>query len=263
MSILHRYKKQGEDGFKKLVYKLERTLPRKRQSILVSLWLEDPVYTQYLKSNFINMNDIFGRDGENLKEMADHLDNKFRTFFMAFYDTPMQKLFLEYFENEWRDLGYEDLKYRYPDNSKIQMAMRNQAYNDLYECYRILQDEYIIPRTSWKYPGLDVIKGKHIQYPVRGDYLLPFEDGTTALKGQIQDKLRTGEWLHFYPNGQLIASGIYHLGEREHEWTIYYADGSLKSKGYYIEGNKDGQWLMVDEDGIEYYENFEKGKQVA
>jgi hypothetical protein len=263
MSILYRYKKQGEEGFKKLVYKLERTLPRRRSSILMSLWLEDPVYTQYLKSNFINMNNIFDREGENLQNIADHLEHKHRTLFFAFFDTPMEKLFLKYFDNEWRDLAYEDLKYRFSDNSKIQLAQRNTAYSNLFECFRMLQEEYVIPRTSWKFPPLEVLKGKHIQYPVRGDFVLPFEDGTTALKGQIQDKLRSGEWLHFYPNGQLIASGIYHLGEREHEWTIYYNDGSLKSKGIYIEGNKDGQWLMVDEDGIEYYENFEKGKQVA
>lgn len=263
MTILFRYKKQGEDGFKKLVYKLERTLPRKRESIMVSLWLEDPVYTQFLRANFIGMNQIFSRDGENLKEIKDVLDRPAMTMWTAFFDTPMEKLFLKYFPDEWRDNIYEDMKYRFPNGKQIPLNLRNQAYNDLFEAYRKLQDDYVIPRQDWQFPNHMILKGKHISYPVRGEYSLPFENGSTALKGQITDKLRTGEWFHFYPNGQLIASGIYHLGEREHEWTIFYEDGSLKSKGLYIEGNKDGQWLMVDEDGIEYYENYDKGKQVA
>ncbi|MGB0452135.1 MAG: toxin-antitoxin system YwqK family antitoxin [Bacteriovoracaceae bacterium] len=259
MSILYRYKKLGEEGFKKLVCKLERTLPRKRFSIIESLWLEDPVYTQYLEPNFLTLDEIFARDGENLKELKDEAPGARDILFFAFFASKFEDKFLNIFPSEWRNNEYEDLRYAYKE-TPIPIHRRNQAFIDLFENFRKLQETYIIPTSEWKLPPQTVMNGKHLIYPSNGQFKLEYEPGVTALEGEIQGKLRSGKWYHYYPNGRLIAKGIYHLGEKEDHWMLFDIDGNLRSQGNYLEGNKDGRWEMKDGDGIEHFEEYVKGK---
>ncbi len=74
-------------------------------------------------------------------------------------------------------------------------------------------------------------------------------DGTLLSEGDYSDGLKTGEWLGYFPNGQVASRGFYAAGEPDGSWTYYHPNGRISSTGSFTAGRKDGYWVSYDTDG--------------
>ncbi|MBL4624239.1 MAG: hypothetical protein JKY42_03740 [Flavobacteriales bacterium] len=80
--------------------------------------------------------------------------------------------------------------------------------------------------------------------PYSGPILQSNNDGVKELEGAVKDGLRKGEWITWYPNGQMKAQGAYVDGLKDGEWKYWKENGTAKAKENY----KDGKKLRNDED---------------
>jgi len=103
--------------------------------------------------------------------------------------------------------------------------------------------------------------GSNHKIPRNGPFVLDFEDGKPALRGEVEDKLRAGIWQHYYPNGTLMAEGIYNNGEKCDEWVFNYIDGTKKAEGKYKENLKDGEWIEYDKNDNSIVVNYVRGRK--
>lgn len=258
MSILKRYKVNAEEGFKKLVTSVEQSSPDKQKNILQSIFLEDPIYAQYIAPNVLTFDYILKFDDTEMRELWNSTKGAARIFCFAFFGTPEEKVLLE-------DQLQKDTLHMYEDEkakmTSIAKAQRASARNALIENVRKLQDALILPNFPWHLPPRNVVKGEHYVIPKEGEFSLTYDNGQVALKGYYQDKLRMGQWEIYFSNGNLMAKGIYNLGEKDDLWEYYFSSGMLKAKGRYFQDLKEGEWIETDKYGLEVKVNYKKGQK--
>ena len=81
------------------------------------------------------------------------------------------------------------------------------------------------------------------------------------MTGVLSRTLRSGEWLHFYENGEMMARGSYEEGEKVGEWKFYYSNGMQKSRGIYTENLREGEWENWNAEGEKTMVRYVRGRK--
>lgn len=260
MNVLTKHKKKGEEGFKRFIRNLETTPSAKLKNILEVCILEDPVYMKWILPNMIKFEYIMILNDIQIEQIYNSIANPAKTFVLAFWETEWQ----EDFEKE--KLTPKILSVYTDEKEYTKDVLKNEtrgAQLKIMQTIRDLQERRAIPDYEWQLPSKKVLNGSNQTIPTKGEFELNFENGTPALRGQFEDKMRAGQWKHYYPNGQLMAEGIYNLGEKVGQWTFYYPNGKVKASGDYIENLKEGDWTEYDISGSESASHYARGKRAA
>ena len=94
-------------------------------------------------------------------------------------------------------------------------------------------------------------------------YCIFYKSDTLVYKGRFDSiNNKTGEWLYFWPNGNIKKSGKYVLNEKNNEWKYFYENGSIQQKGNYVKNKPHGTWEWWYESGQKRrMEDYENGKE--
>jgi len=88
-----------------------------------------------------------------------------------------------------------------------------------------------------------------------------YKDGSKLYTGQFKDDYPVGEFIRYYPSGNMMIKSIYSEAVKRRFAEIYYDDWKpkVKTKGLYIDKKKDSLWLIYNDLGIliseEYWKN--------
>ena len=90
-----------------------------------------------------------------------------------------------------------------------------------------------------------------------------YKSDTLVYKGKFDSiNNRTGQWLFFWPNGNIKKRGKYILNEKNKDWKYFYEDGSIQQKGNYLNNKPHGTWEWWYESGQKRrMEDYENGKE--
>lgn len=257
MYTLFKHKRRGADGFKDFVRNLE-LFPTETVDRMIFLGLlEDPVYLSWALKNRISF-DYFLRLGtEDVLKVYREFKSRIKLFVMALKNTESEGTFL-------REKVPRAIAVQYKEESKITPVTKSQqdaARIRIMEACLRLEKKGDLPKIDWKLPPPRVVDGEIGEMDKEGNFVLRYLDGTLALKGPLENRLRAGFWKHYYPNGKLIAEGIYLNGEKNDHWVFYYPDGSKKSEGQFKEDRQHGKWKEYDREGNMEIVNYVHGKK--
>lgn len=86
------------------------------------------------------------------------------------------------------------------------------------------------------------------------EYTSKWEDGTLKCKGvYTTDKKRTGEWINYFPNGQISTIAYFKNDKRVGTWKHYDSDGKLVALITY-QKNELVEYYSIDPNGgLTYY----------
>jgi hypothetical protein len=256
--MLKRYRIKEEEGFRKLILSIEQSAEDKQKQILQAMFLEDPVYAQFIPLNILSFKYIMNLDSSEIHQIWDSSKNSARTFVFAFFGSEEEEQFLV-------KLLPNELHHQYNEEKEITRNgvasyQRRTARFNLITSVRELQDNLRIKNFNWKYPSKQVLKGDHLLIPKKGKYTLYYDNDQLAMEGEYEDRVRSGSWTHYYSNGNLMAKGICNLGEKDDLWEFYYPSGKLRAKGRYFQNLKEGEWIEIDGIGIEKVNIYKKGQ---
>lgn len=229
---------------------------QKRKQVLKSAFLEDPVYTLWVSRNLYDIKVLFKLDPDYFPEFYKTFGNSMDIFVRAFKGTEEEDIFL----SEYLD---DRMKRQYQDCSEyIQEGAAAQGARSLIlEKLHVLQDQNVIQDLDWKIPGLTVLAGiKDI--PIRGPFRHLYENGDLALEGQYEEKLREGQWKHYYLGAKIMAIGHYHMGEKVDLWTFYYPSGQKQAEGQYKDDLMEGDWVEWSLGGIGRAVQYKRGRSL-
>jgi antitoxin component YwqK of YwqJK toxin-antitoxin module len=97
---------------------------------------------------------------------------------------------------------------------------------------------------------------KVVDYILKGSDSIPqhevqyHEGGAKLMEGSFANGKREGEWVSWFPDGQVWSKGYFKNGKRDGKSWVYHPNGQLYMKGEYKDGEKIGLWLVFNEDGI-------------
>ena len=259
MRVLSKHQKKGEEGFKNYVKTLETTPLDKAKEIISVGVLEDPVYLKWAMANMMSIDYIMSIREDYVVKVCNALVNPIKTLVFAFYKSPIEEKFIADKLNDTLKRQYQDEREYTPKVTKSQQLTSQQT---IISTIRKLQHERDIPNFKWNLPDEKILTGQN--YVVNnGKYESYYEDGTPALRGQLESKLRSGSWQHFYPSGTLMAEGNYVEDEKEGIWVFFFANGKKKAQGEFQENLKQGEWLEYDANGEEKLVIYERGRVIS
>ena len=256
MLILTKHKKKGLEGFQKYVEFLETTPPNKARDIIAVALLEDPVYMKWVMENMISFEYILNLDTDELEKIYSILPSPAPTFVYALYKFSDENKIIEKLIHKTR-ARYNEEKSLTKD---VQQAQQVTSRITILQNIRFMQKRKEITPYDWKIPDNKVLNGDNAIITEENKYLLNFENNSPALRGIMEKKLRAGLWKHYYPNGSLMAEGIYVDGEKEGPWKFYYKDGKIRSNGDFFENLKSGNWKEFDRNGNDQIVVYKRGK---
>ena len=78
-------------------------------------------------------------------------------------------------------------------------------------------------------------------------------------KGEIDDNgNKIGEWVYYFPSGELKKTGFFINGKKEEKWKGYHKNGNIRYIEEYQNDLENGKWLSFDEDGELLAKGFQK-----
>ena len=81
--------------------------------------------------------------------------------------------------------------------------------------------------------------------------------------GNFRNGKKSGSWLTFHENGQLLMKGNYKDGKLDGFTELYYENGRLESTINYKVGKLEGLWVSYYENGLLLFKNnYKDGKLV-
>ncbi|MBX2963345.1 MAG: hypothetical protein KF687_12590 [Cyclobacteriaceae bacterium] len=84
--------------------------------------------------------------------------------------------------------------------------------------------------------------------------------GTLWMEGDYENGKRTGEWITYFPSGNIAAHGKYENDHPVGKWEYFFEDGTMSSSGEYLEGYKQGYWSSFTPTGKLLSEaNYDQG----
>jgi hypothetical protein len=246
MYTLTKHKKLGVKGFKTFVKNLE-LFPEHTVSTMTSIgMLEDPVYMKWALKNKIRFDNFLSLDYESVLKVLDKMKpTSIQSLVFAMKGHEEEDNFLKNNIEGKNLFQYNDFAEYITVTTKQFNIGKSRIMESMFE----LEMSGEIPSFSWSLPPENIIRGESHILAVDGSYILRYVSGKIALEGQLTHMLREGVWKHFYPNGSLLAEGVYLQGEKSGDWILYYADGQEKSKGSYKNDLKHGVWKEIDPKG--------------
>lgn len=82
-----------------------------------------------------------------------------------------------------------------------------------------------------------------------GDYTDKYPSGITKFKGFFRFGQRHGQWLSFYPNGELWSEMHYDKGLRQGPNFVYFENKKMRYAGFYKNDKQDSTWVYYDTTG--------------
>ena len=125
----------------------------------------------------------------------------------------------------------------------------------------------LIYKIGEKKPFTGKVKGKAnnkaIEYEVRnglkdGEFVLYFPNGNIEIKGKIVEGENEGQWNYYYPNRSLESQGNFKDDLVNGKWLWYFPNGNLKEEGKYVAGEREGEWFSYNDDGSLYIKRYFK-----
>lgn len=107
---------------------------------------------------------------------------------------------------------------------------------------------------------------KVIEYEVKdgiknGEFILYFPNGQIEMKGQLVNNKNEGEWKYYLLDGTLQTVGFFKNDVPESTWTWYYPDGKVFEQGNFSNGVRIGEWKTFDQNGkLRVSRIFENGE---
>ncbi len=88
-----------------------------------------------------------------------------------------------------------------------------------------------------------------------------YPDGTLHFKYfRNKDKQKQGQWIEFFPNGQIKSKLSFHKDLEEGRAVYFYETGELKEVQYFTKGKKNGPDTVFSQVGtIRNISNFKNG----
>lgn len=83
-----------------------------------------------------------------------------------------------------------------------------------------------------------------------GDYVDKYSNGITKFRGQFRFGERHGQWMSFFPNGQVWSEMHYDKGLRHGPNLAYFETGHIRYSGFYKNDLKDSIWSYFDSTGV-------------
>ena len=257
MYTLSKHKRRGTDGFKDFVRNLE-LFPSETVDRMIFLGLlEDPVYLRHALKNRISFEYFTSLEVDDVLKVYRDFKSRIKLFVMALKNTEYEDQFL-------RHKIPRAIAVQYKEESSVTPVTKSQqdaARIRIMESCLKLEKKRDLAKINWELPPPRVVDGEIGQMDDKGNYVLRYLDGTLALKGPLENRLRAGFWKHYYPNGKLIAEGIYLNGEKNDHWVFYYPNGAKKSEGQYKEDRQHGKWEEYDREGNVEIVNYIHGKK--
>ncbi|GAB4200877.1 MAG: hypothetical protein Fur0023_04730 [Bacteroidia bacterium] len=94
-----------------------------------------------------------------------------------------------------------------------------------------------------------------------GDVEEKYPNGIVKYKGFYRFGKKHGEWLYFYPNGNLWSDAIFNRDKMHGKSTVYHPNGKIYYTGFYKNNLKDSIWSYYDTSGNEIFrESYKNGK---
>ncbi len=78
-----------------------------------------------------------------------------------------------------------------------------------------------------------------------------YSNGIIKYKGFYRFGKKHGEWLYFYPNGNLWSEAVFNRDKMHGKSTVYHPNGKIYYTGYYKNNIKDSIWIYYDTSGNE------------
>lgn len=257
--MLSRHKKKGYDGFKYFVKFVESLPQHKQKEILESAILEDPVYMTWIVKNMIKETYFFKLNSKECENFFSNFQNGVEVLAKGFFNTDLNQRIKDEFLPKSLIAEYNDIGDSYKNLSN---NIREVARLFLVSRIRQLQDTGEILQFCWRLPSPDITNG-HTKNVRTGDFSHYYENGQLALSGKLEKTRRAGEWSHFYENGELMALGDYEEDEKTGIWFFYYSNGEHKSEGEFRENLKEGSWEVWDHDGKQKTIFYKRGKLLS
>lgn len=257
MNTLNKHKKKGLEGFKKFVCSLEGMADKTRLKVVQVAILEDPVYLMAAMSNLINFEYLFKFDGEEKQKIFNSVPGGIKTLLFAIKGHPREVEFINDLDSKTVTQYKDESEYFTPPS----FGQTLTAQKSFVEAMRKLQEGFAIKSFEWKLPSDGVINGLAFSSASsNGTFILKYDSGIVALEGELEKKIRIGEWKHYYPNGTIMAEGVYISNEKAGPWTFYYSNENVKAKGEFRENLKEGEWEEYDKNGEMFQVNYKRGK---
>ncbi|MFT5600937.1 MAG: TonB family protein [Flavobacteriales bacterium] len=89
--------------------------------------------------------------------------------------------------------------------------------------------------------------------------------GNSAFSGEYVNGNMNGEWLYYFPNGEIQSKENYEHGSKIGHWEEWHENGKLNGGGYYKSDLKTGEWIWYYDNGqlITTYNYNEQGKEIG
>lgn len=111
----------------------------------------------------------------------------------------------------------------------------------------------------------DSKQGVFREYDLQGNIIssVIYENNEKTGEGIVDAVgMKQGQWILYFPGGEIRAKGRYIDGKREGEWAYFHKSGSTEQKGIYKNDLPEGSWVWFYESGKRWREEqFRKGKE--
>jgi antitoxin component YwqK of YwqJK toxin-antitoxin module len=82
-----------------------------------------------------------------------------------------------------------------------------------------------------------------------GTYIDKYPNGVVKFTGFFRFGERHGQWMSFFPNGELWSEMHYDKGLRHGPNIVYYDNNKMRYQGNYKNDHQDSIWLYFEESG--------------
>ncbi|MEE4115497.1 MAG: hypothetical protein V2I37_04980 [Marinilabiliaceae bacterium] len=100
-----------------------------------------------------------------------------------------------------------------------------------------------------------------------GKWINFYPDGNIMEEGSYQDNRKTGTWNYYSRSGKIIQKGSFRNGRNDGRWYWYYDDGNILREEDYYQGRRDGEFIEYSKTGEiisrgQYTDNEKNGEWI-
>jgi hypothetical protein len=246
--FLLKYKKREFQGLKECVSFFENLNSSVREEKLGNLFIEDPIYCEWVKLNIIHLQDINKWDHKSLEIFFQVFEPQLSILVQVFCSEHEEKTLLHIAPPNLRSQIHDLCEKFHSSTTPV-----NNHLDFYFKKIRQLQEQnkdfIAIP---WRLPDISVVKV--MANNKTGRYTANHYNDKLALRGFLQDGKKEGIWEYFSPQGHLLIKGTYAQDIKKGPWIFFFPDGKTKAMGRYENNIPWGEWKYWNETGKEHKE---------
>ena len=158
------------------------------------------------------------------------------------------------------DKPYGEFKYFYP-SGKLKVVLEysedgSRAHNISYyeNGKKMAEGDFVDQKKEgkWKYFSEEdeklILEENYKNGKLNGEAVTYYHDSGKPFEIlEYKNGVKDGEWMKYFPEGQLMTETFYKNGVLEGTFVNYTPEGKLLIKGWYKNGEQDGVWEFYDE----------------